>query len=144
MAARKDPAALAAPCGCSQQPVCAALARADPGALKAVAAVWAVNLADAEGEARPYVGVAEDLAAKFALVRNRPAMSNPKAVALALALISKHNLGTADVKLISAGYLTSFIEGDREMAPLRQLSNSVIADRHHRGPAWAARSGRPS
>ena len=89
--------------------------------------MWAVNLTDAEGEARPYAGIAVDLAAKFALVRNRPAMSNPKAVALALVLISKHKLGAADVKLISAGYFTSFVEGDREMAPLRQLSNSIIA-----------------
>ena len=125
MAAREEPEA--APAVAASQPVCAALAGADPGALKAVAAVWAVNLTDAEGEARPYAGIAGDLAAKFALVRNRPAMSNPKAVALALTLISKHKLGTADVKLISAGYFTSFVEGDREMAPLRQLSNSIIA-----------------
>ena len=89
--------------------------------------MWAVNLTDAEGEARPYAGIAGDLAAKFALVRNRPAMSNPKAAALALTLISKHKLGSADVKLISAGYFTSFVEGDHEIAPLRQLSNSVIA-----------------
>ena len=54
-------------------------------------------------------------------------MANHKAVAAALFLLSKHRLGAADIKLISAGYFTSFIEGDRKQEPLRRLSNGVIA-----------------
>ena len=130
MAAREEPEA--GPAASASQQVCAALAGSDPGALKAVAAVWAVSLTDAEGVARPYAGIARDQAAKFAWVRNRPAMSNPKAVALALDLISKHNLGSADVK--------------REMPPLRQQcpTASSRSSPSSRRSTWAARNGRPS
>ena len=78
MAAREDPAAPAAPAAAANQPVCAALAGADPGALKAVAAVWAVNLTDAEGVARPYAGIAGDLAAKFAWCATGPLCPTPR------------------------------------------------------------------
>ena len=111
----------------ANQLVCQALANADPTALRAVAAIWAVRLLDEAGEDRTRNDVAASLGAKFASVHWRPAMANHKAVAAALFLLSKHRLGAADIKFISAGYYTSFIEGDQEQEPLKLLSNGVIA-----------------
>ena len=116
-----------APAPAASQLVCQALASAEPAALRAVAAIWAVSLTDEEGDDQPLNDIAGSLGAKFALVHRRPAMANHKAVAAALSLLSKRRLGAADIKLISAGYFTSFIEGDHEQEPLRLLSNGVIA-----------------